>query len=68
MKDTLEKESAEGKGHKKVCNPMSTLPVGMKGVKNKEISYQDVKSQPPLELLDSPNVLDYKIERLVRHF
>ena len=46
---------------------MSTLPVGMKGVKNKEISYQDVKSQP-LELLDSPNVLDYKIERLVRHF
>ena len=68
MKDTLEKESAEGKGHKKVCNPTSLLPVGVKGLKNEEKSCQDLKTQQSLELLDSPNVLDYKIERLVRHF
>ena len=34
---------------------------------NDKISCQDLKSQPSLELLDSSNVLDYKIERLVRH-
>ena len=67
MKDTLEKESAEGKGHKKVYNPMSLLPVGIKGLKNEEKPCQDLKTQQSLELLDSPNVLDYKIERLVRH-
>ena len=63
MKDTLEKESAEGKGHQKVCNAILILPVAM----SHKISCQDLKFQPPLELLDSPNVLDYKIERQVRH-
>ena len=31
-----------------------------------QMNNQDPATPPPLELLDSPTVLDYKIERLVR--